>query len=797
MSTHKYLDTTGLGQVWGKIKDLIPESDIFAVTITSTGSGSNAVYSADKTFSEITAAYNSGKECIALKGNEIYQLTNINNTRICFVSMNIVSSNNTGTAEQLTSYLFNGVTGEITRESSVIYGISKNNNTFINKESIAKINTTTTDGGAVTNLNAIQNYNKGDLFWYNSTHIVRAITDINSGDALIENTNYVRTTIADELKDLASLPLIGNVFIDGTTATFSGLSANEIFQAWGNDIPVYFKEMTGEGGNEYRKYTLTHCWGGNYITMEFYSIYGDSYYNTYSLISIQASVSRNDDTLTTFTGTVTYTTISGTQSDWGESDSTDPAYILNKPSIKAGEGENSIVEGSIGTDEFVKYVLNITGEANAVTFTYTSEITIPDSVDPIWCVAEYENQSGSFSYYAVKNIDITNSIITLHKKISSSAISNGILNIYFKKSLAIGQNSHTEGNYSASTNSGAHSEGLRTRALSNGAHSEGCGTIASGIYSHSEGSGTEALGVYSHVEGYKNTVDTTGQGAHAEGGGNIASANYSHAEGFLNEASGVHAHVEGSVNSATGQYSHAEGGTLTWTIPLNGDANSVIYTLIEGQRPLVYEKNRVIGGRVSKTSTITISSPRIIDATISDGWLTSITVDKTLDASTAISGNCMLALGTVAYGSGSHSEGGNTYAKGTYSHAEGRMTSALSTSSHAEGYYTIANGNYQHVQGQFNIQDTNGTYAHIVGNGTSSARSNAHTLDWSGNGWYAGKLTVGINPVNDMDVTTKQYVDNAISTISCATISEIEEMCDALGFLSVTIDTSDYVDADE
>lgn len=28
---------------------------------------------------------------------------------------------------------------------------------------------------------------------------------------------------------------------------------------------------------------------------------------------------------------------------------------------------------------------------------------------------------------------------------------------------------------------------------------------------------------------------------------------------------------------------------------------------------------------------------------------------------------------------------------------------------------------------------------------------------------------------------------------TCATIDEIEEMCDALGFQSVTIDTSDYV----
>lgn len=37
--------------------------------------------------------------------------------------------------------------------------------------------------------------------------------------------------------------------------------------------------------------------------------------------------------------------------------------------------------------------------------------------------------------------------------------------------------------------------------------------------------------------------------------------------------------------------------------------------------------------------------------------------------------------------------------------------------------------------------DNSNTYAHIVGNGTSdTARSNAHTLDWSGNAWYAGSV---------------------------------------------------------
>lgn len=113
---------------------------------------------------------------------------------------------------------------------------------------------------------------------------------------------------------------------------------------------------------------------------------------------------------------------------------------------------------------------------------------------------------------------------------------------------------------------------------------------------------------------------------------------------------------------------------------------------------------------------------------------------------------------------GSHAEGDTTTASGYYSHAEGRQTIASKHGSHAEGYGTKASGLFQHVQGKYNIED-NGTYADIVGNGTGdSARSNAYTLDWSGNGVYAGKVTAGANPTANMDLTTKQYVDNAIPT---------------------------------
>lgn len=98
--------------------------------------------------------------------------------------------------------------------------------------------------------------------------------------------------------------------------------------------------------------------------------------------------------------------------------------------------------------------------------------------------------------------------------------------------------------------------------------------------------------------------------------------------------------------------------------------------------------------------------------------------------------------GTIASGEYSHAEGAGPKASGAASHAEGDSTTASGEYSHAEGRTTIAQGNNQHVQGKYNIADT--TSAHIVGNGSdSSNRSNAHTLDWNGNAWFAGDVYTG------------------------------------------------------
>lgn len=111
-------------------------------------------------------------------------------------------------------------------------------------------------------------------------------------------------------------------------------------------------------------------------------------------------------------------------------------------------------------------------------------------------------------------------------------------------------------------------------------------------------------------------------------------------------------------------------------------------------------------------------------------------------SNTTASGNYAHAEGadTIASGLKSHSEGSSSTASGSHSHAEGFVTIAGESCSHAEGDHTIASSSDQHVQGRYNIEDTSGKYAHIVGNGSDTKRSNAHTLDWSGNAWYEGTV---------------------------------------------------------
>lgn len=120
--------------------------------------------------------------------------------------------------------------------------------------------------------------------------------------------------------------------------------------------------------------------------------------------------------------------------------------------------------------------------------------------------------------------------------------------------------------------------------------------------------------------------------------------------------------------------------------------------------------------------------------------------------------------GTNATATASHAEGGATTASELYSHSEGYSTIASGARSHAEGSGTKANRRSQHVFGEYNIEETGttttkGTYIEIVGNGTTDTnRSNARTLDWSGNEVLAGGLK--INGSDDIGIAPVGYNAN-------------------------------------
>lgn len=104
-------------------------------------------------------------------------------------------------------------------------------------------------------------------------------------------------------------------------------------------------------------------------------------------------------------------------------------------------------------------------------------------------------------------------------------------------------------------------------------------------------------------------------------------------------------------------------------------------------------------------------------------------------------GYCAVAIGDNIAATGNYSAvfGSSNTASETSAFAQGNGCVARGIMSHAEGSGTIAAGYAQHVQGKHNIGYSD--YAHIVGNGEDdSHRSNAHTLDWDGNAWYAGTV---------------------------------------------------------
>ena len=158
------------------------------------------------------------------------------------------------------------------------------------------------------------------------------------------------------------------------------------------------------------------------------------------------------------------------------------------------------------------------------------------------------------------------------------------------------------------------------------------------------------------------------------------------AEGYDTEASGAYSHSEGYGTSASGMFSHTEG---------YGSQSFGENSHSEGYQTMAAK-----------------------DSCHSEGYQ------------------------TQAYARYSHSEGCNAYAHGEAAHAEGYDTVASGMYSHAQNYGTIAAYQSQTAIGEYNVQDYNGDYVFIIGNGQSDGqRSNAVTVDWGGNFVSQGSYT--------------------------------------------------------
>ena len=311
----------------------------------------------------------------------------------------------------------------------------------------------------------------------------------------------------------------------------------------------------------------------------------------------------------------------------------------------------------------------------------------------------------------------------------TSVVTDGVANITNLKYVKDDPSDNggvIEGHISANSASGtyAHSEGDGTIASAPCSHAEGYQTTASNTCSHAEGRETTANALYAHAEGYQTTV--TSVCGHAEGTGNTVSGDSAHAEGNNTTASERWAHAEGGGTTASGECSHSEGAGT-----------------------------RATGSQAH-----------------SEGG------------------------GTLASGNQAHAEGASTTASGDNSHAENLSTTASGACSHASGVATIAQRKSQMTIGEYNVADTGGSttsdkgdYILIAGNGTANSnRSNAMTLDWSGNEKLGGSLTLGMNtqdettisaselkglkemsPVEDVQIDGTSIVSDGVAEIPIAT----------------------------
>ena len=331
------------------------------------------------------------------------------------------------------------------------------------------------------------------------------------------------------------------------------------------------------------------------------------------------------------------------------------------------------------------------------------------------------------------------------------------------ESVATGRAAHAEGRLTNAYGSYGHAEGRETKA-GYSAHAEGINTTASGSYSHAEGQITTAAGAESHAEGYSTFAG--GKAAHAEGFDTKANGMYSHAEGeqsVVPDDTIKSAHVEGYRNIANYDYQHVSG---KYNIPDdkavvigNGKYSSSGTILSEGFNSgslndigggwFDYKGWRIKKGQEKENAVgiYSIPSPSMrglffqlnneSEARSPVKWMIpgkKYTITARLYRAKEGSGGSMTLVPLNKYGEPIEGSGVS------YDIAKagiGTITEVNLTYTAKEGenqFYILFQRNGIANNDDFAIDEI------AITSDENAIRSNAHTLDWDGNAWYAGSV---------------------------------------------------------
>ena len=241
---------------------------------------------------------------------------------------------------------------------------------------------------------------------------------------------------------------------------------------------------------------------------------------------------------------------------------------------------------------------------------------------------------------------------------------------------------------------------------------QGDSTKATGYSSHAEGNGTKALEQSSHAEGSYTTA--SGGVSHAEGNYTTASGETSHAEGYCTEAFGSSSHAEGDHTVASNKNMHTSGK----------------YNVIEPRYKIYYRTGNYFFNKNAEyycSDTYTLNQK---------------TGKFTLN-------NAIKKIFTQCMGKYVSMDSVSENVDGVFK--------VLSTASGSTANYYPCNYYYSET-----LANDIGTYSHIVGNGTSDTeRSNAYTLDWEGNAWFAGDVYVHSTSGTNKDDGSKKLLDTS------------------------------------